>query len=362
MKTVSFEQYLNNNNLNNNKVNNSHLVPYSFIRRQLGSLIREPEQALELLAQHDIPASVLTSEGYIESEKLGNLANSVWRQLDDESAGASAKKLHVGSFKMLCHACSDCKTLRSVIHRTMTFFRLLSDEYRFALEVKGEEAIFILRHRPETQTTQEKAGVNNDYFILCLAIVFIRWFAWLIDQQLKLERVEFEFSPFAAQQDFEAIFQSKVDFSQTDNRLVFAASMLNQAVVAEQEKLPSLLISAPFCFLSHYQQQNSTAEQVRKILSQSEDFSRMKLADLAARLHFSPATLTRKLKAENTSFMDIKDRTRKHKALTLLRTTEQPVTSISYELGFSEASAFTRAFKKWTGENPLEYRNSYRNS
>ncbi|WDE13522.1 helix-turn-helix domain-containing protein [Thalassomonas haliotis] len=346
-------------------MNNAHLIPYSFIRRQLGSLLGEPEQVLELLARHDIPASVLTSEGYIESEKLGNLANSVWRLLDDESAGASAKKLHVGSFKMLCHACSDCKTLRSVLHRTMTFFRLLSDEYQFTLEVKGEEAVFTLHHQLEAQAAplcRVQAKAKNDYFILCLAIVFIRWFAWLIDQQIKLERVEFQFSRFAAQEDFETIFQSKVDFEQTDNRLVFASSLLSQAVVAEQEKLPALLINAPHCFLSHYQQQNSTAEQVRKILSQSENFSRMKLTDLAVRLHFSPATLTRKLKAENTSFMDIKDRTRKHKALTLLRSTEQPITSISYELGFSEASAFTRAFKKWTGENPLEYRNSYRNS
>jgi len=340
-------------------VNNSHLVPYSFIRRQLGSLLDEPEQALELLARHDIPASVLTGEGYIESQKLGNLANSVWHLLDDESAGAAMKKLHVGSFKMLCHACSDCKTLRSVIHRAITFFRLLSDEYQFALEVKGEEAIFSLHHRREAE--HGKTRVNNDYFILCLAIVFIRWFAWLTDQPLKLERVSFEFPPFAAREDFEAIFQTQVDFEQTANRLVFASSLLGQAVVAEQEKLPSLLLNAPHCFLSHYQQQNSTAEQVRKILTQSENFSGMKLAELAARLHFSPATLTRKLKAENTSFMDIKDRTRKHKALTLLRSTEQPITSISYELGFSEASAFTRAFKKWTGENPQEYRNSYRN-
>ncbi|WP_281556833.1 AraC family transcriptional regulator [Thalassomonas sp. RHCl1] len=340
-------------------MNNSHLVPYSFIRRQLGSVLDDSEQALALLARHDIPASALTTQGYIESEKLGSLANSVWRLLDDESAGASHKKLHVGTFKMLCHACSDCKTLRSVIHRTMTFFRLLSEEYQFALQVKGEEAIFTLEHRPPVR--EANGGAGNDYFILCLAIVFIRWFAWLIDQPIKLERVEFEFTPFAGQQDFETIFQSKVDFEQSNNRLVFASTLLNQAVVAEQEKLPALLISAPYCFLSHYQVQNSTAEQVRKILSQSENFSRMKLAQLAAKLHYSPATLTRKLKAENTSFMEIKDRTRKHRALTLLRTTEQAITSISYDLGFSEASAFTRAFKKWTGENPLEYRNSYRN-
>ena len=335
-------------------MHNSNLIPNVFIRRQLSVFLADDNKARALLAQHDIPESVLTSDGYTESEKLATLANTIWRLLDDESTGAAIKKLRVGSFKMLCHACSDCKTLRSVIHRTINFFKLISDEYQFNLEVKGEECLFTLQHH--------KAEKNNDdYFMLCLSIVLIRWFAWLIDRVIKLERVEFKFDNFAALDDFERIFQSKVEFNQSNNRIVFASHFLNHSVMVPQEKLPAMLISAPYCFLSHYQQQNSIAEQVRKILTSSDEFAQIKLSGVADKLHVSSATLTRKLKAENTSFMDIKDRTRKSKALTLLRTSDESVTAISYQLGFSEASAFNRAFKKWTGENPAEYRNSYQN-
>jgi AraC-like DNA-binding protein len=331
-------------------LSDSHLIPNVFIRRQLGTFVFDQAKALSLLASHNIPAAVLTSDGYTESKKLAALANTVWRLLDDESTGAANKKLFFGSFKMLCRACSDCKNLKSVIHRSCEFFRLLSDEFHFQLEVKGQEAILILDHRVDD-------GRNNDYFMVCLSIVLTRWFAWMIDEAIKLERIEFQFPLFASIDDFEAIFYSAVEFNQTTNRIVFSSDFLNKPVVTTQDKLPAFLINAPHCFLSHYRPNNSTAEQVRKILKHSDEFAHIKLSDIAEQLHCSTATLTRRLKAENTTFMEIKDRIRKVKALSLLRTTDVPLTAISYLLGFSEASAFTRAFKKWTGESPVEYRN-----
>lgn len=336
-------------------LNHNHLVPNIFFRRQLGKYLLDEEKAKSLLLAHGIPLSVLTSDEYTESSKLASLANTVWRSLDDESTNGAIKRLPFGFFKMLCRACGDCSNLHSIIHRSCDFFRLISDEYKFSLEVKGEEAIFILGHDSLADNLLPK---NNDYFIMCLAIVLTRWFAWMIDEAIKLDRVEFQFSAFALPEDFEAIYHSAVTFNHRSNCIVFSKDFLTKPVVASQHKLPALLINAPHCFLGHYKQANSTAEQVRKILIQNEALLQFKLADISQQLNTSTATLTRKLKAENTSFMEIKDRTRKHKAMVLLRSLELPIAEISYSLGFSEASAFTRAFKKWTGDSPVEYRNS----
>jgi len=334
-------------------LNHYHLVPNVFFRRQLGQYLFDEEKARSLLSAHNIPLSVLTSDDYTESKKLASLANTVWRSLDDESTNGAIKRLPFGFFKMLCRACGDCLNLHSIIHRSCDFFRLISDEYKFSLKIKGEEALFILGHESQEGSFLPK---NNDYFIMSLTIVLTRWFAWMINEKIKLERVEFQFSAFTLPKDFEAIYHSAVEFNQHSNCIVFSKDFLKKPVVASQDKLPALLINAPHCFLSHYRQDNSTAEQVRNILVQNEDYSQLKLLDISQQLNISTATLTRKLNAENTSFMEIKDRTRKHKAMSLLRTLELPIAEIAYLLGFSEPSAFTRAFKKWTGDSPVEYR------
>ncbi len=333
-------------------LNHSHLIPSVFIRRQLGPLLEDQNVAEKLLTTHKIPLSTLTSEEYIDSHKLASLANSVWRLLDDESTGGAKAKLKNGFFKMLCHACSDCTTLKSVIYRTCQFFTLFSDEYQFSLDVRGEEAIFEMKH-------DAIPGSNHEYFLLSLSIVLLRWFAWLINDQIKMERVEFKFSPFAPIDDFENIFATAVSFQQSENKLYFSSEYLNKLVVVSTEKLSALLVNTPHCFLSHYRPNNTIAEAVRKYFNLRADFAHISVGEIAEQLNISPATLTRKLKAENTSFMEIKDRARKQKAISLLGTADLPVAEISDLLGFSETSAFTRAFKKWTGISPVEYRGSY---
>lgn len=338
-------------------MSHSHLIPNVFIRRQLGAFLLDKEQATSLLHSHNIPASVLTVDGYSQSKKLANLAKTVWRLLDDESTGGGNRNLPCGFFKMLCHACSSCTNLKSVIIRTCKFLKIFSNEYQFNLEVKGEEAIFSLHHQANTLEGFD----NRDYFIMSLTTVLMRWYAWLINETIKIERVEFKFSAFAPQDDFEAMYHSDVKFNQSSNRVIFSNHFLNKNIIATQEQLPAFLINAPHCFLSQYRQDKSMAEKVRKILKQHDEFAQLKLLDVAKSLYCSTATLTRKLKAEDTSFMEIKDRTRKLKALSLLSTTEMPITDIANVLGFSEASAFTRAFKKWTGDSPFEYKNYINN-
>jgi len=70
----------------------------------------------------------------------------------------------------------------------------------------------------------------------------------------------------------------------------------------------------------------------------------------------SPRTLQRKLAEANTTYLQLVDDTRKDLALRYIEDPRRSVTDITFSLGFSQPSAFTRAFKRWTGLNPSEYR------
>lgn len=73
-------------------------------------------------------------------------------------------------------------------------------------------------------------------------------------------------------------------------------------------------------------------------------------------LGYSRRTLTRRLREEGASFLQIKDQLRRTVALQLLIRNKLPVESITVQIGFTDLSTFHRSFKKWTGTTPLAYR------
>ena len=77
---------------------------------------------------------------------------------------------------------------------------------------------------------------------------------------------------------------------------------------------------------------------------------------LAAELNMTAVTLRRRLREEGASYQEIKDQLRRDLAISYLSHSRRSVVDIALELGFSERSAFHRAFRKWTGASPGEFR------
>lgn len=77
---------------------------------------------------------------------------------------------------------------------------------------------------------------------------------------------------------------------------------------------------------------------------------------VAEQLGMSARTLQRKLRTFGTSHQELLDEMRKDLAMRYLHEPEMAVCEVAYLLGFSESSAFHRAFKRWTGTTPSEFR------
>jgi AraC-like DNA-binding protein len=85
----------------------------------------------------------------------------------------------------------------------------------------------------------------------------------------------------------------------------------------------------------------------------SGDASEQAVADA---LHMSLRSLQRKLKAEGTSYKALLDSTRRDLAVQYVRSSRMSINEITYLLGFSEPGNFSRAFKRWTGTSPSQFR------
>lgn len=81
---------------------------------------------------------------------------------------------------------------------------------------------------------------------------------------------------------------------------------------------------------------------------------------IAAKLNMSPRTLQHKLAVRHTSFNNMVNELRREIACAYLENGGMPVTEIAYRLGFSDTSNFGRAFRRWTGQSPSDYRETGR--
>jgi AraC-like DNA-binding protein len=95
---------------------------------------------------------------------------------------------------------------------------------------------------------------------------------------------------------------------------------------------------------------------VRELLVDALEAGEPDVDAVADELAISGRTLQRRLRDEGTSFREVLATTRRDLAEALLATGVGSVTEIAHRLGFSETAAFSRAFRRWTGQSPATWR------
>ena len=95
---------------------------------------------------------------------------------------------------------------------------------------------------------------------------------------------------------------------------------------------------------------------VRNHIAQSLSEGIPAVSDIASHFNMSARTLQRRLSERGCSFQNLIDGARRELAKQLLRETSYPLAEVAFLTGFSEQSAFTRAFKRWAGQTPRSYR------
>ena len=78
--------------------------------------------------------------------------------------------------------------------------------------------------------------------------------------------------------------------------------------------------------------------------------------DIAAQMGISESTMRRKLSAQGTSFRTITEQHKQHRAKTMLQLDNTPIQEIALQLGYADSPTFVKAFKKWTGTTPNQFR------
>ena len=186
----------------------------------------------------------------------------------------------------------------------------------------------------------------------CFAVVVGQ--ARLLAGGLRPLAVDFTHHPGGDIAAYERFFGAPVRFGAPQTRLVLArASLDTPLATADPNLLPILLRHAEELLSRCPASPASTVEQVRRVLCSLLRTSEHDAQHVAARLGTTSRSLLRRLKDEGTTFQAVRDELRRELAHAYLGGGAS-IAEVSFLLGFSEASALFRAFKRWTGSTPLE--------
>lgn len=154
---------------------------------------------------------------------------------------------------------------------------------------------------------------------------------------------------------FESMLSSTIEFDCEETSLTFYLNDISVPLVTGDPALARANDAQTQAYLDRFSALKTSRDVIEKIVEKLPDGppTQQQIADS---LHVSNRTLQRRLKEEGTSFMDLLQDTRLDLARDYLLQPARSIVETSYLLGFSEPSTFSRAFKRWTGQAPTEFR------
>ncbi len=302
-----------------------------------------------ILSRIGVPRRALADpNGRFPIERVGVLLGTISSTLGDETLGFLERPTAPGGLEMWIHACITSRTLHEAIRRWIRYWSLIHADQRTELSVHGDEARLRTAFPPDP-------GFDRTGLITWEMFLMLRLASWLIGKPLLLDRLHFTFAEPADPGDYEALFPARHHFDDSENCVVFNQRFLDMPVVRTPADVPEFVRNLPHLLQVQWADRSLTA-QVRRMLTATECVTELTLRDVARRFNRSESTVARRLRREGSSLSEIRESVRRDVAVYHLQCLDTPIGRITDLLGFSEPSAFTRAFKRWTGRTPGNFR------
>lgn len=331
-----------------------HTVAALQVRRVLEGAQHQGREIGPLLARAGIPPALPEAAlARVTQQQYAALLRVLRRELRDELWGLTGTPLRPGSFGRCAASLVRCRDLREALREGFTQYHGWIGDFTARLSVDGPLArVRIVGRGPGNPRLDyaQKAFLLFAHGLAC----------WLVARRVPLLAVDYtEPNPGS---EISRVYQAPIRHGQPHVGIEFEARWLDLPVVQNAQSLREFLALAPANLLVRYRDGGTLTERIRRLLRRRLDQELPSLEAIAAQLGMAPQTLRRHLREEGRGFQQIKDELRRDAAIELLSQPTPALPEVARRLGFSEASTFHRAFKKWTSVAPGEYRQAQRRS
>ncbi len=240
-------------------------------------------------------------------------------------------------------------TVREGLQRLVHLHALVHDPPTLSLEATPGDGLALVHSMPPGEPTSRHVTE------LVLAGCFVALRQATADRDAVPTAIRFSHPAPLDPSEHHAVFGVAPEFSAPRSELVLPAALLVRPHVLAAPQVLSVLEAHAESALTHLTPVQSLAQRVRTLLT-ADDGPALDAPTLAHRLALSERSLRRHLAEEGTSLTALRDEARASRALDLVTATARPLADIAEALGFSDVSAFSRAFKRWHHRPPSSFR------
>ena len=259
-------------------------------------------------------------------------------------ASTPLKALHV-----VGHMLSSCADMREAVQVFLHYSSLVFEGGGFRLSETRDEGRFAYEH-PFPGSRFERFAAE-----VALAIV-LRMGLQITGLDKRPHAVTFRHADPGYADEYERVFACPVRFAQPTNELVFDRALLDLPHVHRDELLCELLREGADRLLAQTAATERLADRILEALKLQLELGAADPQRLASRFGMTLRSLQRRLKSSRVSLSQLLDDARREVACAQLRLPDVAIKEVAHQLGFSEPSAFYRAFKRWTGMTPARFR------
>jgi AraC-like DNA-binding protein len=291
-------------------------------------------------------------EAFVPSVVFGRLLEEAARQTGDDDFGLHfGERFNPKNIGPLAYVVINSPTISAAVENASRYLKVHNQAATTSMEVEGERVY--LRYRI-TASGMETARQHNEYSMA----VILNTARLVAGSNWAPREVHFAHPAPTEAHEHRRIFGAPVLFGCPTNALVVEREFLGRQVPAADAKLYQILQRYLENVLAEMPREDKLLAAMRKTIAEAMREGVPTLKRIAKTLALSERSLERRLKERGMSFKKLMEDTRRRFAVNYLKDRDHTLTQIAFLLGYSEVSAFNRAFKRWTGVTPSKYRQS----
>lgn len=284
-------------------------------------------------------------------------SDAVWKKAyelsnDPNLALHAIEVLPFGAYRVIDFLASCAPTIGAAFAKVSDFFPIIHGVVRLPYAV-GDNHVTFAAEAPSRPST-----ITRQYAEYVLAAVFLRT-RIATNRRFPLMGVEFSHPRPADIGEHERIFECPIRFDAAACQMVIAREVWDTPRTDSGPADPALfsvLETHARMLLEQLPSVDDIVGRVREAIGAELRGGNPKLESIARRLAMSPRTLQRRLRDQGFLFNDVLDAMRFRAAKSYLAQGDIAGSEVAYLLGFAEQSSFNRAFKRWSGQTPTDYR------
>lgn len=332
----------------------NHTISIHFAKAILECISSDNDEIKTLLLSVGMNAALFKNpRSRITPLQFGQLIKNVAKKYKDEFFGLSAKPLPLGTFSLLARNAVHCNNLLEVYKSLELALKVMTTQLSLLLTIEQNQACVHINIQ----------SLNKETNVILTELVMLIWHrfpSWLVGKEIPLELVCLPYDKTAHSVEYPLIFSTNnIRYNTKTAKMFFPLKYLDLPCQRSSIELMDYIEKLPdywFKRAEYASENSSVSNECLRLIELSSDIY---MVSIAKKMNRSVRTLRRDLSAEKNSFNKLKTQFLRDKAIHLITETNTSIENIANILGYTEASAFSRVFKQWTGSSPRDYRHSF---